>query len=165
MGELFDPGKLFRVPYESEIVGPLSIIYLIVFIAGFVAATALYFRPPARVKGHALRLRLSRRIAQALMWTFGIGLAFFVFRVLGLPGLGWRLWLYVSALALAAVIGYFLYYLRTQFPAQLAAYEAQQLKRQYQLTRRRRPAGEDGAPVPRSPRAEKRRQRSGTRSR
>ncbi len=165
MGEWFDPGELFKVPFENEIVGPLSITYLIVFIAGFLTAAALYFRPPSRLRGHGLRLRLSRRIAQSLMWAFGTGLVFFLFRVLGLPGLGWRIWLYVTALAVLAVIGYFVYYLRAKFPAQLAAYDAQQLKRQYQVARRRRPVGEDGTVAPRSPRAEKRRQRTGGRSR
>lgn len=165
MGDLFDPGKLFRVPYQDEIVGPLSIVYLAVFITGFLAAAWLSWRPPARVKAHPLRARLGRRIANALLWAFGAGLVFFGFRALGLPGLGWRLWAYVTALAVLALIGYIIYYTRRRFPKELAAYAAKQVKRQYLQASRRRPVGDNGAPVPRSPRAEKRRQRSGARGR
>lgn len=160
MGELFDPQDLLAVPFAEEVFGPLAVVYLIVFIAGFLTATALYFRPPARLKGHALRRRISGRIAQGFIWAFGIGLVFFAFRVMGLPGLGIRLWLYVAALGVLGVLGYVVYYLRRHYPAQLAAYEAQQLKRQYLQASRRRPVGADGVTVPRSPRAEKRRQRS-----
>ena len=161
MGDLFDPQDLLAVPYADEVFGPLAIVYLIIFIAGFLTATALYFRPPARLKDHALRRRLSGRIAQAFMWAFGVGLVFFAFRVMGLPGLGIRLWLYVTALGVAGVLGYVVYYLRRHYPEQLAAYEAQQLKRQYLQASRRRPVDADGVALPRSPRAEKRRQRSG----
>lgn len=159
MGDLFDPQKLFQVPFQEDILGPFSIVYLVVFVAGFAASAWLYWRPPARVRAHDLRRRLSRRFAQLLLWAFGIGLVFFGFRVLGLPGLGWRLWAYVTALGVLGVIVYIAYYVRTRYPRELAAYEARQLKRQYLQASRRRVA-DDGQPLPRSPRAEKRRQRS-----
>lgn len=166
MGSLLDPQYMLQPPYQDEIVGPASLIFLGIFAVGFIVATFLYLRPPARVRAHGLRLRLSQRIANALMWTFGIGLVFFGFRALGLPFLGWRLWTYVTALALVVVVGYILYYLRTSYPKELAGYEAQQLKRYYQQRNRRRPVAADGVVMPRSPRAEKRRQRSsGARSR
>ena len=160
MGDFFNPSDLTRVPFQDEVFGPLSIIYLGVFVIGFLTALVLYFRPPARIKGHPVRRRLAGRITTALMWGFGVGLAFFVFRVMGLPGLGWPLWLYLSAIAVIALAGYIVYYSRTKYPAEMAAYEEQRLKRQYQQAARRRPVSEDGVVVPRSPRAEKRRQRS-----
>lgn len=164
MGEYFDPSDLTAVPYQDEILGPLSIVFLIIFGAGFVAALGLSLRPPARIAAHALHRRLTQRLTSAFMGVFGVGLAFFLMRVLGIPFLGWRLWLYVSALALLALIAYVLYYYRARYPAELEAYNAQQLKRQYQQANRRR-VGPDGAAVQRSARAEKRRQRSGARGR
>ena len=170
MGWLFDLGRIFSwqrltsVPYEDEVLGPLAITYLIIFLAGFLSAAALYWRAPERFKTNALLRRLSRRFATIFMWVTGVGLAFFGFRVLGLPFLGIRLWLWVSVLALVAAIGYVVYHLRARDPAEREAYEAQQLKRRYQQAGRR-PVGGDAVLVPRSPRAEKRRQRSGARQR
>lgn len=165
MGDLFDPSKLMTVPYQEEILGPLSLGYLIVFLAGFITALALSLRPPARLKAHGLRRRFAQRTANLLLWGFGVGLVFFGFRVLGLPFLGWRLWAYVTALAVLAIVGYIVYSIRMEYPKQLAAYEAQQLKRYYQQQTRKRPIGENGRPVARSPRAEKRRARGGTTAR
>jgi hypothetical protein len=166
MGDYFDPRKLTQVPFQDEIIGPLSIIFLIVFSAGFVAALALALRPPARIKAHPLYLRLVQRFANAFAWVFGIGLVLFGFRALGVPQfLAIRLWLYLAALAALALAVYVFYYWRARFPAQLEAYNAQQLKRQYQQARRRRPVNPDGTEVPRSARAEKRRQRTGARGR
>lgn len=165
MKEYFDPSKLTQVPFQDEILGPLAIVFLIVFGAGFVVALGLSLRPPGRVRAHGLHRRLLQRATSAFMWVFGVGLTFFVLRVLGIPVVGWRLWLYVSALALLLLIGYLLYYWRARYPAQLEEYTAQQIKRQYQQANRRRPVGPDGRILPRSPRAEKRRQRGAARTR
>ncbi len=163
MGWLFDFGSIFSwqrltsVPFEDEILGPLATVYLIIFIAGFLTAAVLYWRAPARFKANAPLRRLSRRSASIFM-------AFFGFRVLGLPFLGWRLWLWVSLLALLVAIGYVAWYARARYPAERQAFEAQQLKRRYQQPGRR-PIAANGPVDSRSPRAEKRRQRSGSRHR
>ncbi len=170
MGWLFDFGSMFSwqrltsVPFEDEILGPLATIYLIIFIAGFLTSAVLYWRAPARFKASAPLRRLSQRSAAIFMWVTGVGLAFFGFRVLGLPFLGWRLWLWVSLLALLVAIGYVVWYARARYPAEREAFEAQQLKRRYQQPGRR-PVAANGPEDSRSPRAEKRRQRSGSRNR
>ena len=170
MGWLFDFGSIFSwqrltsVPFEDEVFGPLATIYLIIFIAGFLTSAVLYWRAPERFKTNALRRRLSRHFATIFMWVTGVGLAFFGFRVLGLPFLGIRLWLWVSLVALLVAMGYVVYYMRARYPAERQAYEAQQLKRRYQQPGRR-PVAAGGVMTSRSPRAEKRRQRSGARNR
>src|SRR5262245_5592916 len=161
MGEWLDPTKWTQVPFEDEMKGPLAIGFLIVFAIGFIASAALYLRPPESIKNHPLKRRTFARFENLLMWTFGFGLVVYAFMLMGLPFLGWRVWLWVSIIALIAVIGYIIYYWRTTYTPQLAAYEAQRLKRAYQAQAKKRPIGEDGTPVPRSPRAEKRRQRTG----
>lgn len=166
MGEYFDPRKLTQVPYEDEIFGPLAIAYLIVFTAGFVASLWLTLRLPAGIKAHSLHRRLSQRFASYFAWVFGVGLVFFGFRALGVPQvLAMRLWLYVAAIAVLGLVAYAFYYWRARYPAELEDYNARQLKRQYQQAQRRRPAGPNGVAVSRSGRAEKRRQRTGSRDR
>jgi hypothetical protein len=161
---LFDWTRMTSIPFEDEVLGPLATVYLVLFALGFLAAGACYWRPPRQLAGNGLNRRLTRRFAMLFLWVFGVGLVFFGFRAMGLPFLGIRLWLYVMVLALLAAVGYVVYYLRARYPAERAAYEAQQLKRRYQQAGRRRPTA-GGVEVPRSARAEKRRQRSGSRSR
>lgn len=161
MSEWFDPTKWTQVPFEDEMKTPLAIGFLIVFAIGFIAAAALYIRPPESIKGHPVKRSSLARFENVLMWAFGVGLAFYAFQLMGLPFLGWRVWLWVSILGVLAAIGYIAYYWRTAHVPQLAAYEAQRLKRAYQQQARKRPVGENGQPEPRSPRSEKRRQRTG----
>lgn len=160
MGDWLNPARWAQVPFEDEMRGPVAITFVIVFALGFVASLLFLLRPPAQIKTHALKRRAVTGYASWLMWAFGFGLVCYVFQLMGLPFLGWRVWLWVSILAVVAVAGYIAYHWRTRFQAQLAAYEAQQAKRYYQQQARKRPIGADGNPVPRSPRAEKRRQRT-----
>jgi uncharacterized membrane protein len=161
MGEWFDPTKWTQVPFEDEMKGPLAIGFLIVFALGFVVAAALYIRPPEAIKGHPVKRRVIGQYTSWLMWAFGFGLVSYAFQLMGLPFLGWRLWSWVSIVVVVAAIAYIVYSWRTSYTSQLAAYEAQRMKRAYQQQARKRPVGENGVPVPRSPRAEKRRQRTG----
>ena len=160
MGDWLNPARWLEVPFEDEMRGPIALAFLIVFALGFVGSLLLYFRPPAQFKAHALKRRVITGYASWLAWAFGLGLVCYVFQLMGLPFLGWRVWLWISILTVVAVIGYIVYHWRTRFQPQLAAYEAQQAKRFYQQQARKRPVGADGTPVPRSPRAEKRRQRT-----
>lgn len=160
MGDWLNPAVWNQVPFEDEMKGPVAITFLIVFALGFVASLLLYLRPPAQLKTPALKRRLVTGYASWLLWAFGFGLVSYLFQLMGLPFLGWRVWTWVSALVVVAVVAYIAYHWRTRYRSQLAAYEAQQAKRYYQQQARKRPVGADGAPVPRSPRAEKRRQRT-----
>ena len=160
MGDWLNPAKWTQVPFEDEMKGPVAIAFLVVFAIGFIAALALYLRPPAAIKAHTLKQRLMARYTNWLIWAFGFGLVFYLFQLMGLPFLGWRVWTWISIVAVVAVLVAIIYVWRTTYPAQLAAYEAQQAKRYYQQQARKRPIGQDGVPVPRSPRAEKRRTRT-----
>lgn len=160
MGDWLDPNKLNKVPFQEDVTGPVSIGFLVVFLAGFIVALALYLRPPASLEGHRLKRQVTKQFANWLAWAFGFGLTSFLFQLMGLPFLGWRLWSWVSVLVVVLILGYTIYYWQTSYRRQLVAYEAQQLKRAYlQQTRKR--VGDDGQHIPRSPRAEKRRQRTG----
>lgn len=184
MSGLFDWQRITSVPFEDEVFGLAATIFLVVFLAGFITAAALYWRAPARYVTNGLQRRLSQWFATIFLWVFGVGLVFFLFRVMGLPFLGIRLWLYAMTLVLLGAIGYIGYYLRTRYPGDLAAYQAQQVKRRYQQGGRRRPAAAsstgrpnaaagtadvatslDSTPAENSKRAAKRRQRGTARTR
>ncbi|HEX5502468.1 MAG TPA: hypothetical protein VFW96_07575 [Thermomicrobiales bacterium] len=168
MGAIFDWSRISSVPYQDEILGPGATTYLVVFVVVFLAAALLYWRQPARWRDDGLLRRVVQRVTLIFLWVTGVGLVFFAFRILGLPLLGIRLWLWIMTAAFLAAIAYVAYYFVARYPAERAAYDAAQAKRRYQHGGHRRPAGAagPGAPVaPRSARAEKRRQRSTARNR
>lgn len=161
---LLDWTRLTGVPYQDEVFGPLAIAYLVVFGLLVVGSGALYFWTPQRIATHAVKRRMSKQLAGTFFWIGIVALAFFAFRVMGLPLLGIRLWLWAMVLVVLGAGAYYAYYLRARFPARVAAYDAEQLKRRYQQAARRRVSA-DGQPLPRSARAAKRAQRAPVRHR
>jgi len=161
MGDWFNPTKWTQIPFEDEMKSPIASGFLIAFAVGFAVSLMLYFRLRAVMKAHPITRAFVTRYTTWLMWAFGFGLVFYLFQLMGLPFLGWRVWSWISvALVVAALAAIPLTRRRSYLP-QLQAYEAQQAKRYYQQQSRKRPTGPNGQPVPRSPRAEKRRQRTG----
>lgn len=161
---LLDWSRLTGVPYQDEVFGPLAIAYLVIFGLVALMTTVLYFRPPVRFASHGVKKRMLKQVAATFLWISIVALLFFGFRVMGLPVLGIRLWLLVMAAVALAALLYFVYILRTRYPARVAAYDAEQLKRRYQQAARRRVSA-DGQPLPRSARSAKRAQRAPTRHR
>jgi MFS superfamily sulfate permease-like transporter len=161
MGDWFNPTQWTQVPFEDEMKSALAIGFVIVFAVGFVVSLMLYFRLGAAMKAHPIKRAFVKRYTSWLMWAFGFGLVFYLFQLMGLPFLGWRVWAWISvALVVVALAAIPITRTRRYLP-QLKAYEAQQAKRYYQQQSRKRPVGSNGQPIPRSPRAEKRRQRTG----
>jgi hypothetical protein len=108
MGNPFSWDYLTTVPGEDEIFGPLSILFAIVFALGFIAASFYASRPWAPPFGQQFRKRFVARSAMILAWITGIGLFFFLIRVLQINPLnfGMRIWLWLTLLALIGVVGW-----------------------------------------------------------
>ena len=108
MGNPFSWDYLTTVPGEDEIFGPLSILFALVFAAGFVAASFYASRPWAPPLGQKFRKRFVARSAMILAWITGIGLFFFLIRVLQINPLsfGMRIWLWLTLLALIVALGW-----------------------------------------------------------
>lgn len=108
MGNPFSWDYLTSVPGEGEIFGPLSILFAIVFALGFIASSFYASRPWAPPFGQRFRKRFVARSAMILAWITGIGLFFFLIRVLQINPLnfGMRLWLWLTLLALVVAIGW-----------------------------------------------------------
>jgi hypothetical protein len=161
MENMFDWNMLTRPPFQEEVQGPVWIGLLIFFAVGFLIATGFYLRPPASIKNHEVKRRATLKYSNLFMWAFGTALVFFAFQVMGLQYIGVRLWTWVVLAGILLVAILTVAYLVRQYPGDLAAYEERQVKRSYLRQTRSRPVGDDGRPMPRSSRAEKRRQRAG----
>lgn len=113
--------------------GPFSIAFLVLFVTGAVVAIGLYYDVGKRFRKNRLLFNAIQRGASIAMIVFGIGLFFFVFRVLhvGALGLHMRIWLYLTFLAAVGMGGYFWYYLKTIYPEKARAVEKARIKRSY----------------------------------
>jgi hypothetical protein len=100
---------LTTVPGQDEVFGPFSVVFAIVFGLGFLAASFYATRPWAPPLGGRFKKRFVARSATIIAWITGIGLFFFLIRILQINPLnfGMRIWLWLSLLALVIAIGWF----------------------------------------------------------
>ncbi len=106
----FDWDYLTSQPAPDEVLDAFTIIYAVVFVLGFVASAYLYYRPWTKPFGTMFRRRSVIAAAGMAMWVFGIGLFFFLIRLLQINPLtlGEPIWMWLSILAvivMAAIIG------------------------------------------------------------
>ena len=133
MDNPFSWDYLTTVPGTDEVFGPFAVIYLVIFGFGFLASVFLYNDGARYYTKNALKRRLLRKASAIAMTVFGIGIFFFAIRVLQISpfNFGMRIWLWLSFLALIAMVGYFSYYLKIKYPEDLAEYEDRKVKAQY----------------------------------
>ncbi len=115
LGRLFDPAP-----------GPPSAAYLIVvafFLFVFFGCLAVYLLRRSLFPGQGLHSRIARRFSTYGMIVGAVGLVLVAARYLGIYWLEMRLLLVLAGLAVVAVAAYLFWYLRTQYPADRAAYE------------------------------------------
>ncbi len=137
--ELLNPTQWFYDPRP----GPPPTFYLIVgdlFGLLLIAAVALYVVAPRLVNGHRLRTQFVRRLATALGCVGAAGGFWGLARALGWPLLAKPLWLWLTLLALAAVVGYASYFWRTRYAAELSAWDERERRRRWTPTPRKRAA-------------------------
>lgn len=122
---------LTDVPARDRIFGPLSIVFLAIFVLGLLATVVVNNRVRNIFPTHRLHRETLHKITYRAMWAWVVGLIFFGCRVLGLNLLGWRLWEYVSLLGMIAFVGYALYWLRVKYPPVVAKFQKEQRRRAY----------------------------------
>lgn len=122
---------LTEVPLRDQIWGPLAIAYLAFFALGLLVTVVVNNRTRQIFPNHRLHRETLHRITYRAMWGWVTGLAFFGFRLLGLSFLGWRLWEYVSTLAVLGAAGYTVWWLRKRYPAQVERYNKERRRRAY----------------------------------
>ena len=105
----FDWDYLTTAPTSGEILGPFSILYLVIFAAGFIAAAYLYYRPWTRPVGTYVRRKTVRKASNVALWVFGTGMFFFLVRMLQINPFtfGERIWMYLSFAAFLVLFSFF----------------------------------------------------------
>lgn len=142
MDNPFDWDYLRTAPGSNEVFGPFSIAYLILFIVGFIVAIVVYNGWARKWFKDPVLHRMARKWAGIAIVIFGLGLFFFLIRWLQINpfGFGRRYWLWLTLLALVALVGYAVWEYRTKYPALKAQYEEQQRRRSFS-----RASGQGGA--------------------
>jgi cytochrome bd-type quinol oxidase subunit 2 len=118
---------------ETEIWGPFSIAFALIFATGLFIAVFLNYDSNHRLKDRKLLYRTVQRATWIAIPIFGTGLVFFAFRILQVSafGLHMRIWLYLCALAALIMVLFFWYYIRNVYPRLAAAEDAEARKRAY----------------------------------
>jgi hypothetical protein len=107
----FDWDYLTTPPASNDVLDAVTIVFLALFLVGFVVAAYVYYRPWTRPFGRLFRRRAVMKVCNIAMWIFGAGLFFFLIRLLQINPItfGEPIWLWLSflaALGLLAWIGY-----------------------------------------------------------
>lgn len=101
----FDWDYLTTAPASGDVLDVFTIIYLVLFLGGFVVSAYLNSRPWTKPFGRMFRRKSVMRATGMAMWVFGIGLFFFLIRLLQINpiSLGEPIWMWLSVLALLAM--------------------------------------------------------------
>lgn len=102
----FDRDYLTTAPASSDVLDAFTIVYLVVFLGGFVGAVYLNSRPWTKPFGTMFRRKAVRKASNFAMWVFGVGLFFFLIRILQIDPIsfGEPIWMWLSVLALLAMV-------------------------------------------------------------
>jgi hypothetical protein len=124
---------LTTVPGPNEVFGPFAVVYLAIFITGFVVSIIVYNNWAKRWFKDPVLHRMAKRWAGIGLVLFTLGLFFFLIRWLQINpfDLGMRIWLWLSLLGLVALIGYIIYDYKAHYAAARAAYEDRVQQRLY----------------------------------
>jgi hypothetical protein len=102
----FDWDYLTTPPASSEVFDVFTIVYLALFLGGFVASAYVYYRPWVQPLGRVFRRKAVMKATGIAMWVFGIGLFFFLIRLLQINPIsfGEPIWMWLSVLGLLAML-------------------------------------------------------------
>jgi hypothetical protein len=130
-----DPTKLIDPWYWlSGFTGPptpYTYLLLGVFVLATLVSAVVWLGRRRLFPGHRVKVRLAARLGP---WFFGIalaGVAFLLLRLAQSPILTARfLWL-ACLLGLLGLVGHLIWYLRERYPAEVAAFQRDELQRQF----------------------------------
>jgi amino acid permease len=133
MDNPFSWDYLTTTPGPDEVFGPFAIIFLVVFVIGFIASVVLYSTGGKNIIPDPVLRRLSRRWSGWAVAVFTIGLFFFAIRWLQINPItfGERIWLWVSRVILLAFVIYVAIDFRTHYASAKQSYEEHRRKQQY----------------------------------
>jgi hypothetical protein len=102
----FDWDYLTTPPASDDVLDAFTILYLALFLVGFVVSAYVYYRPWTKPFGTMFRRTAVVKATGVAMWVFGIGLFFFLIRLLQINPLtfGEPFWMWLSVLAVIVMI-------------------------------------------------------------
>lgn len=160
MDNPFSWDYMTTAPGPNEVWGPFSIVYVIVFVALFVASLAIAAGWARTWFDNVVLYRMSRHWAN---WGLGlsiVALFFFIVRWLQINPFtfGERIWMYLSVLGLIGLILYAVHDYRKNYARLAEEHESRQVKERYlrqQPTRGRHGSVTIPAPPPKPVRRRK----------
>lgn len=104
MSDLLSWDFLTSAPPEADVLSSAAILFAIVFAGGFLLSSIISYRPRLAIK--YFRKRRVSRAGGILMWVFGIGLFFFLIRLMQINPitLGNRIWMVLMTIIAFAVV-------------------------------------------------------------
>lgn len=118
---------------EMPTFGPFSLAFFVLFVLTFVFSAVVYFTGGGRFVSNQILRNAVDKAAQIMMWLTATGLFFFAWRLMRIDfgTLYMRFWSYLFLLLYVGAIGYFIYWYRTTYRAQLDRVEEEKLRREY----------------------------------
>ena len=118
-------GYLKTVPGPNEVFGPLAILYLIIFGAGFIFSVVIYNNQGKQLFSNPVIYRFFRKWAGWFLVVFGSGLFFFLIRALQINPFTFamRFWMWVTLISLAVVTLLMAWDMRQNYKRELAEWE------------------------------------------
>ena len=104
----FDWDYLTTPPASADVLDAFTILYLVLFLVGFVVCAYLYYRPWTKPFGRVFRRTSVMKATGIGMWIFGIGLFFFLIRILQIDPIsfGQPIWMWLSLIAAVIYLGW-----------------------------------------------------------
>lgn len=129
----FNWGYLTTPTYLTPTWGPLSIAFVSIFGLGLVLSIVAYNDIGGRLRRNGLLYPTIQRATAISGVIFGLGLFFFLFRLLRVDAvtLNLRVWLYLAAFAALVEAGYYGYWTLAVYPKLRKSAAAEELKRRY----------------------------------
>ncbi|MFL5761549.1 MAG: hypothetical protein ACJ789_17670 [Thermomicrobiales bacterium] len=161
MDNPFSWDYLTTTPGSNEVFGPFAMGFLILFGVTFVVALIIYSGGGRRIIPNPVLRRMARRWSSPALAISGIGLFFFLIRVLQINPFNFqmRIWLWLCLLLYVLMVIYFAWDYMRNYGAAKAEYEDRKRQQQYLRPASATAGGRHGAPLASGARPVKRRKR------
>jgi cytochrome c biogenesis protein CcdA len=124
---------LSTVPGPNEVFGPLAIIYLAIFGAGFALSLLIYNNQGKKIFPNPVMFRIFRRWAGWAAFVFGAGIFFFLIRALQINPFTFamRFWMWMTMLGLFVISVLLLLDIKRRYKTDLADWNARVQRQEY----------------------------------
>jgi hypothetical protein len=152
---------LTTTPGPNEVFGPFAIGFLILFGATFLISLVLYSGGGRRLVPDPVLRRLARKWSSIALAVTGVGLFFFLIRILQINPFNFqmRIWLWLSLLTYGLMVLYFAWDCIRNYGTMKEQYETRKRQQQYLRPAASSAAAKHGAPLASGARPVKRKRR------